>query len=442
MKGKRKGKQKGNAVLQKYMVAVGEFVKNKSGAEGAEDDAGLRSVKRKSRKELRKEKRKLKKIRMKSHYEGKKKNLPSGDGEQAVIPKKQKATGGNKKDEVKKVPKTNTKKQEKPKVAPTKTNRYQESRKKALLEANEQEDREIKKLERYLKLNKRKNKKSIPQSFVADGLDYILGALDTGTLTTGMYDSDDNMDLAKDNFKQLEVDDLEEDEKDLASDGEDLTDDEGEVVEEEEEDELPSEDDESMDAELEDENDINENEESEEVTEHVPTPAAGKYVPPHMRDAGGEQRKAELEKLKKNVKGLVNRLSEPNMSSIGGQLEALYMSRSRKDMNETLTEVLLAACVTPALMPNRLLMEHVLLVSILHHTVGLEVMMKRSSCPMIVKFHTGWMGRHSRDKIIDTITSELVCSFLKVVDTQLKSFSAEYNVMEVFQLGFKMRRSF
>ncbi|XP_019739251.1 uncharacterized protein LOC109524093, partial [Hippocampus comes] len=440
MKGKRKGKQKGNAVLQKYMVAVGEFVKNKSGAEGAEDDAGLRSVKRKSRKELRKEKRKLKKIRMKSHYEGKKKNLPSGDGEQAVIPKKQKATGGNKKDEVKKVPKTNAKKQEKPKVAPTKTNRYQESRKKALLEANEQEDREIKKLERYLKLNKRKNKKSIPQSFVADGLDYILGALDTGTLTTGMYDSDDNMDLAKDNFKQLEVDDLEEDEKDLASDGEDLTDDEGEVVEEEEEDELPSEDDESMDAELEDENDINENEESEEVTEHVPTPAAGKYVPPHMRDAGGEQRKAELEKLKKNVKGLVNRLSEPNMSSIGGQLEALYMSRSRKDMNETLTEVLLAACVTPALMPNRLLMEHVLLVSILHHTVGLEVMMKRSSCPMIVKFHTGWMGRHSRDKIIDTITSELVCSFLKVVDTQLKSFSAEYNVMEVFQLGFKMRR--
>ncbi|XP_051910061.1 nucleolar MIF4G domain-containing protein 1 [Hippocampus zosterae] len=371
MKGKRKGKQKGNAVLQKYMVAVGEFVKNKSGADEAEDDAGLRSVKRKSRKELRKEKRKLKKIRMKSHYEGKKKNLPSGDGEQAVIPQKQKATGGNKKDEVKKVPKTITKKQEKPKAAPTKTNRYQESRKKALLEANEQEDREIKKLERYLKLNKRKNKKSIPQSFVADGLDYILGALDTGTLTAGMYDSDDNMDLAKDNFKQLDVDDLEEDEMALASDGEDLTDDEGEGVEEE--DEVPSEDDESMDAELEDENVINENEESEEVAEHIPTHAAGKYVPPHMRDAGGEQRKAELEKLKKNVKGLINRLSEPNMSSIGGQLEALYMSRSRKDMNETLTEVLLAACITPALMPNRLLMEHVLLVSILHHTVGLEV---------------------------------------------------------------------
>lgn len=64
------------------------------------------------------------------------------------------------------------------------------------------------------------------------------------------------------------------------------------------------------------------------------------------------------------------------MASISGQLEELYMSCSRKDMSHTLTEVLLAACVTPTLMPDRLLMEHTLLVSVLHHTVGLEVRTK------------------------------------------------------------------
>ncbi|XP_077411196.1 nucleolar MIF4G domain-containing protein 1 isoform X2 [Vanacampus margaritifer] len=366
-------KKKGSAVLQKYMVAVGEFVKSKSGAEVPEDDAGLRSVKRKSRKELRKEKRKLKKAKMKNHYEGKNNgNLSNVNGEQTVTPHKPKATGGNKKEDVKKVPKTNPKKPEKLKVAPKKTNKLQESRKKALLEANEQEDREIKKLERCLKINKRKNKKSLPQSFVADGLDYILGALDSGTLTTGMYDSDDNMDLAKDNFEQLDEDSSDEGEEDLERDGEDKNDDEGE--EEEEEDEVPSEEEEAMDEEVEDESDINDDdEETEETAEPISITATGKYVPPQMRDTGGDQRKADLEKLKKNVKGLINRLSEPNLSSISGQLEALYMSRSRKDMNDTLTEVLLAACVTPALMPDRLLMEHVLLVSILHHTVGLEV---------------------------------------------------------------------
>lgn len=61
------------------------------------------------------------------------------------------------------------------------------------------------------------------------------------------------------------------------------------------------------------------------------------------------------------------------MAYVSGQLEELYMSTSRKDMNDTLTEVLLAACVTPALMPDRLLMEHILLISILHYSVGLEV---------------------------------------------------------------------
>lgn len=70
------------------------------------------------------------------------------------------------------------------------------------------------------------------------------------------------------------------------------------------------------------------------------------------------------------------------MASISGQLEELYMSCSRKDMNDTLTEVVLAACVSPALMPDRLLMEHVLLVSILHHAVGLEV----HTSPLLLDF--------------------------------------------------------
>lgn len=46
-------------------------------------------------------------------------------------------------------------------------------RKKQLLDANLEEDRNIKQLEKQLKLNKRKSK-SIPVSFSRDGLDCIL----------------------------------------------------------------------------------------------------------------------------------------------------------------------------------------------------------------------------------------------------------------------------
>ncbi|KAF1373103.1 hypothetical protein PFLUV_G00256840 [Perca fluviatilis] len=415
MKGKWKQnskKKKGNVVLQKYMVAVDEFIKSKSGPEEEENDHGLRFVKKKSRKELRKEKRKMKKAKMKSYYEGKKPiSLPVDDGENSAIPadeqqQQQQEEKKKKKKTKKEVSKAQSSSAPTDKSDSSKTpssskkgkkiNKLQESRKKALLEANEDEDREIKKLERYLGLNKRKNKKSLPQSFVADGLDYILGMLDSGSSAVGMYDDDDDMDMAKDNFKKLDENDSqlsdEEPGDEMASEGSDeymdscddengvdeeasVVDDDDEVVEEEEE--MEAELDESDAADSDDENE-------EEIVEEADTSAsgsksetvisaAGKYVPPQLRGDGDDKRKAELEKLKRNVKGLVNRLSEPNMASISGQLEELYMSCSRKDMNDTLTEVLLAACVTPSLMPDRLLMEHVLLVSVLHYAVGLEV---------------------------------------------------------------------
>ncbi|XP_010174346.2 nucleolar MIF4G domain-containing protein 1, partial [Antrostomus carolinensis] len=104
--------------------------------------------------------------------------------------------------------------------------------------------------------------------------------------------------------------------------------------------------------------------------------SATKYVPPQVRkaqDTLDDKKREELRRLKKMVNGLINRLSEPNLSSISGQMEELYMANSRKDMNETLTDILMNACVTAVAMPARLLMEHVLLVSILHHNVGIEV---------------------------------------------------------------------
>ncbi|KAL6097731.1 nom1 [Pungitius sinensis] len=415
MKGKFKQnskKKKTNVVLHKYMVAVDEFIKSKSVTEEEENDHGLRFVKKKSRKELRKEKRKNKKVRMKCYYEGKK-SLPIDDGENSKIvvdaPQQQQQQQKKKKEKAKKeVLKSPSSVPEKPdgSKAPSsskkskKINKLQQSRKSALLEANEEEDREIKRLERRLGLNKRKNKKTLPQSFTVDGLDYILGVLDSGSSAVGLYDEDDDdddMEKAMDNFEKLNENNSDLSDEDgkpggeMESEGSD--EDMGSLDEEDEVDGDDDDDDKTveekeMDTELDESNAAdsdNENYgEKEEETDaqdattsglnsETVNAAAGKYVPPHLRGAGDEKRKAELEKLKRTVKGLMNRLTEPNMASISGQLEELYMSSSRKDMNDTLTEVLLAACVTPSLMPDRLLMEHVLLVSIVHHAVGIEV---------------------------------------------------------------------
>nr|XP_015210266.1 PREDICTED: nucleolar MIF4G domain-containing protein 1 isoform X1 [Lepisosteus oculatus] len=418
MKRKPQGKRraKGDADrLKKFKASVEEFVQSSSGqlrSGEADDDyrgSSLPRLKGKSRKELRKEKRKQKKAKMKNYYEGKKQldqdqlsHTMSGTGQEggggvgnvkrkmekgkSALSKSEEAPSQKKAKNAKEknVQQEKSNKKTKPVHHEAKkkdSSRLRETRKQALLEANVAEDKEIKRLERRLGLNKRKNKTSLPQSFAADGLDYILGVLDSGTTASGLYESDEETGATDDRPEKLEGggsdneqgdsfcgdSDTEEEAMDVneeeeEEDGDDLS---GDLEEEEETIEEAAEGGETEDT---DEHEIPETEETQPVGG-----ASGKYVPPALRETVDSQRRADLERLKRSVKGLVNRLSEPNMASISSQLEELYMSHSRKDMNDTLTDVLLAACVTPALMPDRLLMEHVLLVSILHHTVGLEV---------------------------------------------------------------------
>uniref|UniRef100_A0A8B9S5Q0 Nucleolar MIF4G domain-containing protein 1 n=1 Tax=Apteryx owenii TaxID=8824 RepID=A0A8B9S5Q0_APTOW len=269
------------------------------------------------------------------------------------------------------------------------------ARKRALLEANAAEEKEIRRLERRLGLGKRRRKAAaaaeLPQSFMRDGLGYVLGALGSRATLAGLYASSDEEEGLE------EEDEGPEDEDEGLEEEDEGPEDEG-LEEEDEglEDEGLEEEDEGLEdaEEMEGASDASEGaeaggrRESEGNGSWSPAPArepqqvqslsqsATKYVPPQVRkaqEALDDKKREELGRLKKMVNGLINRLSEPNLSSISGQLEELYMANSRKDMNETLTDILMNACVTAVAMPARLMMEHVLLVSILHHTVGIEV---------------------------------------------------------------------
>lgn len=402
--------------LKKLKLSVEEFVQNaphqqQPCLDSASGSTWSRASNWKGRKERRKEKRRLKKCKRKEHYEGKKWTIESSMGGRGTRPGKEVGkdtlteTGAGKNAQLEKgacklthlekrsVPSSilriGNQKQQKSKSnalkskpqAKGKKNSTEESRKRALLEANEQEDKEIRRLERSLRLNKRKNKSSLPQAFVQDGLDYILGALEPGATASGLYESDEEADTAEtlqelsektpsesgsDNLDEKEGDLVEsaDEESEEGSGEEELGDDQDEKSEESQD--LPENSD--SDTEVAKQSDLAANEEHEENVK--------RYVPPHMRPSSNTldaKKREELERLKKSVKGLINRLSEPNIAYVSGQLEELYMMHSRKDMNETLTDILLDACVTSAAMPDRLMMEHVLLISILHHTVGIEV---------------------------------------------------------------------
>lgn len=115
-------------------------------------------------------------------------------------------------------------------------------------------------------------------------------------------------------------------------------------------------------------------------------PESGKYIPPHLRarlqaDANGNsngpdddpKRKEKLMRLKKLLKGFMNRLSEANMHKISTEIDNLYMQNSRNDMNVTLASLMNDALISQALAPERMVMEHALLIAALHANVGTEV---------------------------------------------------------------------
>ncbi|XP_040208638.1 nucleolar MIF4G domain-containing protein 1 [Rana temporaria] len=383
------------AKIRKLQLSVQTFVEKAEGggsqnsSQVSEEHSGF-GGRGKSRKELRKEKRLSKKLRRKEYYERR-----SGSAQQPAQP----AEHGPPRDKAPPTPPVHRAEArgqdrkrpaggKKPGTEAKKKISKEEARKKALLEANEKEEKEIKKLEKSLRMNKRKNKSSLPQAFTQDGLDYILGVLEPGGSASGLYDEEKEEEDTAEKIWGLSHHPLQED---LKEGSEEEKEDGLEESEEEDEDNSPEEQSEDDGVDQESEEEYEEDDPSKETLKHESdggkeeeaavnkknsTDAGNKYVPPQLRqssEAVDAKKREELERLKKSVKGLMNRLSEPNMASISGQLEELYMTNSRKDMNDTLTSVLLNACITPAKMPDRLMMEHVLLVAILHNTVGIEV---------------------------------------------------------------------
>ncbi|XP_071942188.1 nucleolar MIF4G domain-containing protein 1-like [Antedon mediterranea] len=366
--------------LKRYKKSVYKLLeKNDDETETSKDPRLRRKRVGKSRKERRKEAKKLKKVKI-----------------QAFHTKKQKIQVVEKTEEVKSV-----KKKKKKTVAKKEGNnkKKEETLKKAqLLEQNEKEDKLIKKLEKSLKFRKKKKTKEklLPMVFKQDGLDYLLDVCDSEKIKA-FEDSDLESDLRMDDEEMLSFSDQSEDENDEPV--EESAKRKEKIIQEKESDKieertLPEEysDDDDFDLSSDDKED--DNDEDDEDVQHIKSLPkmdpygnlvgtsestelpSGSYIPPQKRaQMMGEnsQKQLELEKLRKQVKGLINRLSEANLQWICSQVEDLYLKHSRNDMNEALTTIILQVCVSPSLTPERLVLEHVLLIAILHTSIGSEV---------------------------------------------------------------------
>ncbi|KLO98783.1 related to SGD1-involved in HOG pathway [Fusarium fujikuroi] len=236
---------------------------------------------------------------------------------------------------------------------------------KAAQERLAQDDAEIEAFER--KLGIKKGRKSLPQSFREDGLGDLLGNL------SGEEDVSDN---DNDNKKRKsEYDDW------LASKRRKTVEPAGrqkvrDVPENEERDDDTGLDDESgdddedmdlTDEDDEDGGDFDNDDEEDDVTDTTPAqprqrenpyvaPTTGvtvaKYVPPSLRRAANseEERKS---RLRKQVQGLINRLTDANILSLVKSVEELYQNNARGDVTDVITDAIMAQISKPESLPDQ-----------------------------------------------------------------------------------------
>ena len=98
---------------------------------------------------------------------------------------------------------------------------------------------------------------------------------------------------------------------------------------------------------------------------------AAKYVPPSLRQAGASDHET-LQRLGRQIKGLLNRLSEANLHSILNDIEKLFQSNPRQHVSSTLTDHLIGLLNDPTSLQDTFVILHAGFIAAVYKIVGTE----------------------------------------------------------------------
>lgn len=100
------------------------------------------------------------------------------------------------------------------------------------------------------------------------------------------------------------------------------------------------------------------------------TPAA-KYVPPSMRKAQNSDTEA-LSRIRRQIQGHLNKLSEANIISILNEIERMYQSNARQDITSTLIDLLLALFSDRSSLQSTFAILHASFIAAVYKVLGID----------------------------------------------------------------------
>ncbi|KAI6123276.1 hypothetical protein EV401DRAFT_1288685 [Pisolithus croceorrhizus] len=106
--------------------------------------------------------------------------------------------------------------------------------------------------------------------------------------------------------------------------------------------------------------------------EEEPTTSAGRYVPPALRMQKDGTVQEDLTKLTRQLKGLLNRMSEQNMTTILDSVEELYRKHRRNDVTSTLTTLIIDGISSHAMLIDSFVVLHAAFICSMHRLIGMD----------------------------------------------------------------------
>ncbi|KAI1814149.1 hypothetical protein GGS20DRAFT_434578 [Poronia punctata] len=346
---------------------------------------------------------------------------------------------------------------------------------KAELEKLAQDDKEISKLEKKLGL---KGKKKLPKSFDEDGLGGLLEGLD------GMAsDDDDELGPRSGSKRKAEADEwlaqkrrkaeaaarsaasaavgADSEEEEDSMDGGEFDDEEGS---DEDDGLLSGDEDEKDDEEDEDENDdgddddddVENSEEDEdedgndgfegfsetdgdEQEEHAPpqrenpyvapTTNVAKYVPPSLRNKQAGSTDQVDAQIRRRIQGLINRLTNENMTGILKDITNLYQTNPRQVVTSAFVDLILALVCSPERRPDAFFTMIAGFVAAVHKTMGVAISAQflQQLVEILGKRSAVASGDHS-----DAESKHLVCLLSELYNMQVIGCNLIFDYIRLF----------
>jgi nucleolar MIF4G domain-containing protein 1 len=99
--------------------------------------------------------------------------------------------------------------------------------------------------------------------------------------------------------------------------------------------------------------------------------SAAKYVPPSLRKAQNPDTEA-LSRIRRQIQGHLNKLSEANLISILNEIETMYRSNARQDISSTLIDLLLALFSDRSNLQSTFVILHASFVTAVYKVIGID----------------------------------------------------------------------